>query len=234
MSCRARCSPAPGQVNAQASDCIDLFGDGSAVSPLEAAPILDPRPTNQLECSPAGLLVEAGIFSASAALILPVAGPVAPGPPGPPALLVGPVNVSITNTTDSDIDVLMLVAQRQQAFIEGTCAIDVKAEVDVDGGGPINVTQLQADLMGAVSADPALGGDGTANPFGINGIHTSTGDTFTGYNPDSITPTQGAPLAPGATKSVDLTFQLSYLGLWNASVVGLAIAQLTLIGMTRA
>lgn len=56
MSCRARCSPAPGQVQAQATDCINLIGDGSLASPLEALPILSPDPDNTLSCGPAGLL----------------------------------------------------------------------------------------------------------------------------------------------------------------------------------
>ena len=96
--CRTRC-----QIQAQATDCIDLSGDGSIASPFEATPII-PTPidhpllgagvpvTNGLTCGPAGF--EVGpygfVFGGGGGLPIGSLPPiVADTPPGP--FVGGPV-----------------------------------------------------------------------------------------------------------------------------------------------
>ncbi|MFD0208939.1 hypothetical protein ACFVH9_07365 [Streptomyces hirsutus] len=45
------------------SNCIALTGDGTAVAPLTAAPVVDPAPGNALVCGPGGLMVTPGAVS---------------------------------------------------------------------------------------------------------------------------------------------------------------------------
>jgi len=156
-------------------------------------------------------------------------GPVDPiGSPGP-RIDISPVSsLVVTNTKAVPVRLLVAFGLRMLPFTQGSSQPDLKHEVDVDGGGFLPANQLLPGMSGASAEDPLLGGNGTANPLGINTFRSMGTD-------DIVTGSAGAfglpILAPGASITFDHKLTLSYVGAWNATRLGFIRALVTVLGV---
>jgi len=156
-------------------------------------------------------------------------GPADPiGSPGP-RIDISPISsLVVTNTKAVPMRLLLASGLRMLPFCEGDCQPDLNHELDVDGAGFLTANQLLPGMSGAHATDPLLGGNGTANPLGINTLRSMGTD-------DIVTGSAGAfglpILAPGASISIDHKLSLSYVGAWNATRLGFIRGLVTVLGV---
>jgi len=168
------------------------------------------------------------IAGESAAFVFQV-GPVDPiGAPGPRIDITPVSSLVVTNTKAVTMRLQIASGLRMLPFCEGDCQPDLNHEIDVDGAGFLTANQLLPGMSGAHATDPALGGNGTANPLGINTLRSmGTDDIVTGSGGAF-----GLPLlAPGASITFDHKLTLSYVGSWNATRLGFIRGLVTVLGV---
>ena len=189
---------------------------------------MSPAITTPADCALPPAELYGSIAGESVAFVFQV-GPVDPiGAPGP-RIDISPVSsLVVTNTKAVTMRLLVAFGLRMLPFCEGDCQPDLKHEIDVDGAGFLAANQLLPGMSGAHATDPLLGGNGTANPLGINVLRSmGTDDIVTGSGGAF-----GLPLlAPGASITLDHKLTLSYVGSWNATRLSFIRALVTVLGV---
>jgi hypothetical protein len=155
-------------------------------------------------------------------------GPVAPSAPFVRTIIAGPTSTTFTNTTTRPLNLLAHTWLRSNMFPEGSCFPDLKLQLQVDGGGYVDISQRIIGLAGTIGEDPAYGGDGTVLPFGLNAYQSADEAGLSDISGGFF---MSLPvLQPGDSVDFDVQLDFGYVGSWNASLMLFNIGILTILG----
>ena len=170
-----------------------------------------------------------GVLSGSSLVFVLQIGTADPvGSPGP-RVDVSPVsNFVFTNTKTVPLLLRADFLLKTSPFPQGSCQPDLQHEISIDSGPYNPVNQHIPGMSGAFASDPALGGDGTGNPAGINTFRSTMSDSVPVLSGGGVAPLPF--LAPGATITIDHKMTISYVGVWNATLLVFNAGIITMMG----